>query len=298
MLAKLLLFVTVVSANVARAPVEAWYKQVAGPSYYPVGRASGLLSGIRRWPYVRRAELEATDGGQSAGQLTEATPQKMFPLKTMVSSLPELSTRGTHSAITHEGASAHLTTALQLRCDCWHFLHCVVFGMSAGFVCALIVFCFTRYMCRLEIMFCGKVTNGYMACLFLCSLYVSETSNQICRAANCSKKCKDLLSARRRSSWLWTWLTVLETEPWSRAESSSESSSKPSENRNSSNVLLLLHSAIFLPFRVLCKSVRLVVFALKRFMHFQYQLCFIAALKPDHRLQPMSCTSFVASIEM
>lgn len=88
MLATLVLLVAVVSANVARSPVEAWYKQVAGPSYYPVGRASGLLSGIRKWPYVRRAELEATQGGESAGSdsaLTEAVLQKNFPLKTMVS---------------------------------------------------------------------------------------------------------------------------------------------------------------------------------------------------------------------
>lgn len=94
MLAKLVLPVAVVSALVARSPTEAWYKQVAGPSYYPVGRASGLLSGIRRWPYVRRVELEPTDGGgESAGSdsaLTEATPQNNLPLKTMVSAQPAL----------------------------------------------------------------------------------------------------------------------------------------------------------------------------------------------------------------
>lgn len=93
MLAKLVLPVAVVSALVARSPTEAWYKQVAGPSYYPVGRASGLLSGIRRWPYVRRVELEPTGGGESAGSdsaLTEATPQTNLPLKTMVSAQPEL----------------------------------------------------------------------------------------------------------------------------------------------------------------------------------------------------------------
>ncbi|XP_075880403.1 neuropeptide B-like [Nelusetta ayraudi] len=87
MLAKLVLPVAVVSALVARSPTEAWYKQVTGPSYYPVGRASGLLSGIRRWPYVRRVELEPKDGGgESAGSdsaLTEATPQNNLPLKTM-----------------------------------------------------------------------------------------------------------------------------------------------------------------------------------------------------------------------
>uniref|UniRef100_A0ACB8EKN2 Uncharacterized protein n=1 Tax=Sphaerodactylus townsendi TaxID=933632 RepID=A0ACB8EKN2_9SAUR len=38
---------------------QAWYKQAAGPSYYSVGRASGLLSGVRRSPYMRRSD----DGG-------------------------------------------------------------------------------------------------------------------------------------------------------------------------------------------------------------------------------------------
>ncbi|XP_072263120.1 neuropeptide B [Pyxicephalus adspersus] len=36
----------------------AWYKQTTGPSYYSVGRASGLLSGIRRSPDIRRSEPE------------------------------------------------------------------------------------------------------------------------------------------------------------------------------------------------------------------------------------------------
>uniref|UniRef100_A0A8C8ZQ64 Neuropeptide B n=1 Tax=Prolemur simus TaxID=1328070 RepID=A0A8C8ZQ64_PROSS len=38
-------------------PGRAWYKQAAGPSYYSVGRAAGLLSGFRRSPYARRSEL-------------------------------------------------------------------------------------------------------------------------------------------------------------------------------------------------------------------------------------------------
>uniref|UniRef100_A0A3P8T335 Neuropeptide B n=1 Tax=Amphiprion percula TaxID=161767 RepID=A0A3P8T335_AMPPE len=49
-----------VSLLISCHPVEAWYKQSTGPSYYSVGRASGLLSGIRRSPYVRRAESEET----------------------------------------------------------------------------------------------------------------------------------------------------------------------------------------------------------------------------------------------
>ncbi|KAM9346357.1 neuropeptide B-like [Symphorus nematophorus] len=68
MLAKLVSPIVIISVLVACGPTEAWYKQVAGPSYYSVGRASGLLSGIRRSPYVRRAELEPepSDSGESA----------------------------------------------------------------------------------------------------------------------------------------------------------------------------------------------------------------------------------------
>ncbi|XP_001379689.2 neuropeptide B [Monodelphis domestica] len=49
-------------------PGHAWYKQSAGPSYYSVGRASGLLSGIRRSPYSRRSDpvQDAGDTGGSA----------------------------------------------------------------------------------------------------------------------------------------------------------------------------------------------------------------------------------------
>ncbi|KAM9744868.1 neuropeptide B-like [Menidia menidia] len=53
---KLALSVAVIFAVITCNPVEAWYKQVAGPSYYSVGRASGLLSGIRRSSFVRREE--------------------------------------------------------------------------------------------------------------------------------------------------------------------------------------------------------------------------------------------------
>ncbi|XP_066498278.1 neuropeptide B-like [Hoplias malabaricus] len=46
-------------------PAEAWYKQAAGPSYYSVGRASGLLSGLRRSPFRRELDTggspETTD---------------------------------------------------------------------------------------------------------------------------------------------------------------------------------------------------------------------------------------------
>ncbi|XP_077384219.1 neuropeptide B-like [Festucalex cinctus] len=60
------------------SPTEAWYKQVAGPSYHSVGRASGLLSGIRRSPYVRRgADMELS------GSLFPETEALRISLKSM-----------------------------------------------------------------------------------------------------------------------------------------------------------------------------------------------------------------------
>ncbi|XP_034046043.1 neuropeptide B-like [Thalassophryne amazonica] len=82
--AKIFLLLLVVSALVACSPTEAWYKQMDGPRYYSVGRASGLLSGIRRSPYARRAELEASYSGEAAGNsvLSESCPHS-FTMKTM-----------------------------------------------------------------------------------------------------------------------------------------------------------------------------------------------------------------------
>ncbi|XP_066417220.1 neuropeptide W [Molothrus aeneus] len=55
------------------APAGAWYKHVASPRYHTVGRASGLLMGVRRSPYLWRRELPAepprqpgSPGGDSA----------------------------------------------------------------------------------------------------------------------------------------------------------------------------------------------------------------------------------------
>ncbi|KAM3921113.1 LOW QUALITY PROTEIN: neuropeptide B [Leptodactylus fuscus] len=48
---------------------NAWYKQSTGPSYYSVGRASGLLSGIRRSPDIRRSEPE--NAGESAENMED-----------------------------------------------------------------------------------------------------------------------------------------------------------------------------------------------------------------------------------
>nr|XP_003217369.1 PREDICTED: neuropeptide B [Anolis carolinensis] len=57
------------------AAAEAWYKQAAGPSYYSVGRASGLLSGLRRSPYSRRADdneqPQQPQGGGSSSSSSE-----------------------------------------------------------------------------------------------------------------------------------------------------------------------------------------------------------------------------------
>lgn len=68
-------------------PADAWYKQAAGPSYYSVGRASGLLSGIRRSPYVRRSDTESVlDAGESTGNsvMPELSARHTPVLKNMV----------------------------------------------------------------------------------------------------------------------------------------------------------------------------------------------------------------------
>ncbi|NXE83419.1 NPB protein, partial [Cochlearius cochlearius] len=43
---------------------QPWYRQAAGPHHYSVGRASGLLSGLRRSPHTRR---DGTDGTTEPG---------------------------------------------------------------------------------------------------------------------------------------------------------------------------------------------------------------------------------------
>ncbi|MBN3313531.1 NPB protein, partial [Atractosteus spatula] len=67
---KFALVVAAISMLISCHPTAAWYKQATGPSYYSVGRASGLLSGIRRSPYIRRSEPEAmAESGDSAKPL-------------------------------------------------------------------------------------------------------------------------------------------------------------------------------------------------------------------------------------
>lgn len=56
-------------------PCLAWYKQAAGPGYYSVGRAAGLLSGFRRSPYTRRSESPVGTGPLSrAGAFPDLRP--------------------------------------------------------------------------------------------------------------------------------------------------------------------------------------------------------------------------------
>ncbi|NXN63288.1 NPB protein, partial [Himantopus himantopus] len=41
-------------------PAEPWYRPAAGPRHYSVGRASGLLTGLRRPPHARRSDTDGT----------------------------------------------------------------------------------------------------------------------------------------------------------------------------------------------------------------------------------------------
>ncbi|XP_021500403.2 neuropeptide W, partial [Meriones unguiculatus] len=50
-------------------PAGAWYKHVASPRYHTVGRASGLLMGLRRSPYLWRRALGGAAGALSPDAL-------------------------------------------------------------------------------------------------------------------------------------------------------------------------------------------------------------------------------------
>ncbi|XP_070592064.1 neuropeptide B [Erythrolamprus reginae] len=78
-------------------PAGAWYKQAAGPSYYSVGRASGLLSGIRRSPYVRRsdddngvADSSAEDGPAASSLARSESPQNFGGLRNLAVCVKEV----------------------------------------------------------------------------------------------------------------------------------------------------------------------------------------------------------------
>uniref|UniRef100_A0A8D2KKX1 Neuropeptide W n=1 Tax=Urocitellus parryii TaxID=9999 RepID=A0A8D2KKX1_UROPR len=51
-------------------PAGAWYKHVASPRYHTVGRAAGLLMGLRRSPYLWRRELRPAAGTLTWESLT------------------------------------------------------------------------------------------------------------------------------------------------------------------------------------------------------------------------------------
>ncbi|XP_051904405.1 uncharacterized protein LOC127589333 [Hippocampus zosterae] len=74
------------SALVLCGPAAAWYKQAAFPGYRSVGRASGLLSGLRRSPFVRGAAREEPPPPPSRLPRTPALP---WSLKTTVGALPD-----------------------------------------------------------------------------------------------------------------------------------------------------------------------------------------------------------------
>ncbi|KAM9792791.1 neuropeptide B [Neosynchiropus ocellatus] len=83
-----------VSLLISVQDADAWYKQSTGPSYYSVGRASGLLSGIRRSPYVRRSESAETvmDGGETASNnVLQDASRQISILKSMAICVKDIS---------------------------------------------------------------------------------------------------------------------------------------------------------------------------------------------------------------
>ncbi|XP_072225629.1 neuropeptide B-like [Leuresthes tenuis] len=80
---KLVLPIVMFFVMFAYSPTGAWYKQVAGPSYYSVGRASGLLSGIRRSSFVRREEPPSDDEEPATSSMLSDFISRNSILKTM-----------------------------------------------------------------------------------------------------------------------------------------------------------------------------------------------------------------------
>ncbi|MFT7797986.1 neuropeptide B [Arapaima gigas] len=85
------LVLVAISTLVSWCPTDAWYKQATGPSYYSVGRASGLLSGIRRSPYIRRSELESELEGDEADPNPESESQQNYILKNVAICVKDVS---------------------------------------------------------------------------------------------------------------------------------------------------------------------------------------------------------------
>ncbi|KAK9406962.1 neuropeptide B [Crotalus adamanteus] len=91
-----LALLSLILALLLSPPAEAWYKQAAGPSYYSVGRASGLLSGIRRSPYMRRsddnsvADSSAEDGPAASSLAMSDSRQNLGGLRNMAVCVKEV----------------------------------------------------------------------------------------------------------------------------------------------------------------------------------------------------------------
>lgn len=78
------LLILAICVLAVHTPAEAWYKQAAGPSYYSVGRASGLLAGIRRSAIRRDEHMDTLDSREVTDQ--HAIFQQInLALKNMVS---------------------------------------------------------------------------------------------------------------------------------------------------------------------------------------------------------------------
>ncbi|XP_055072884.1 neuropeptide B [Paramisgurnus dabryanus] len=104
-----LVFVAV-SVLICCQPTDAWYKQSTGPSYYSVGRASGLLSGIRRSPYVRRSETDPTmDSGETTGVSNSVMPdsssRQTSVLKNMAICVKDISPNLQSCELVRDGSS-------------------------------------------------------------------------------------------------------------------------------------------------------------------------------------------------
>ncbi|KAJ8398814.1 hypothetical protein AAFF_G00420110 [Aldrovandia affinis] len=86
-------------------PAEAWYKQATGPSYYSVGRASGLLSGIRRSPYIRRSESESLLESGENNVVPELGSRKNPFLKNMAVCVKDISPNLQSCELVQDGTS-------------------------------------------------------------------------------------------------------------------------------------------------------------------------------------------------
>ncbi|XP_023044959.1 neuropeptide W [Piliocolobus tephrosceles] len=61
-------------------PAGAWYKQVASPRYHTVGRAAGLLMGLRRSPYMWHRALRAAAGPLAGDTVSPGPAAREAPL--------------------------------------------------------------------------------------------------------------------------------------------------------------------------------------------------------------------------